>query len=235
MIVIFIDSIKDLFLELKRYLRDIQSRRKLLKLSLVRIEKTADIPSKSVSIGKYTFIAKGVVLGPGLEKMGMFCSVAQDAIIGPNHHSMKMISTSSSIYKFKNTSNFIHAKSNKSSVAIKEAQNFKKTIIGNDVWIGARSIILSGVTVGDGAVIGAGAVVTKDVPAYGIVAGNPAKLIRFRFSLDLIHKLKKADIYSYPHEELFDVLTHFSKTDLCDDNIDLLINCLESKGNLSLS
>lgn len=52
--------------------------------------------------------------------------------------------------------------------------------IGNDVWIGAKVIILPGVTVGDGAVIGAGSVVTKDIPAYGVVAGNPAKLIRMR-------------------------------------------------------
>ncbi len=53
-------------------------------------------------------------------------------------------------------------------------------LIGNDVWIGARVIILPGVTVGDGAVVGAGSVVTKDVPSYAIVAGNPAKLIRMR-------------------------------------------------------
>lgn len=53
-------------------------------------------------------------------------------------------------------------------------------VIGNDVWIGARVIILPGVHVGDGAVIGAGSVVTKDVPAYGIVGGNPARLIRMR-------------------------------------------------------
>lgn len=53
-------------------------------------------------------------------------------------------------------------------------------VIGNDVWIGARVIVLSGVHIGDGAVIGAGSVVTKDVPPFGIVAGNPAKLIRMR-------------------------------------------------------
>ena len=56
----------------------------------------------------------------------------------------------------------------------------KKVVIGNDVWIGTRAIILPGTTIGNGAIIGAGAVVTKDVPEYGIVGGVPAKLIRNR-------------------------------------------------------
>lgn len=62
-------------------------------------------------------------------------------------------------------------------------------IIGNDVWIGREVLILSGVTVGDGSVIGARAVVTKDVMPYSIVAGNPARHIRFRFDAETISKL----------------------------------------------
>lgn len=58
--------------------------------------------------------------------------------------------------------------------------------IGDDVWIGARSIILKGVSIGRGAVIGAGAIVTKNVPPYAIVAGNPANIIRYRFSEEQI-------------------------------------------------
>jgi tetrahydrodipicolinate N-succinyltransferase len=61
--------------------------------------------------------------------------------------------------------------------------------IGNDVWIGKNAIIKSGVTIGDGAVIGAGAVVVKDVPAYGVVAGVPAKLIRMRFSETVVERM----------------------------------------------
>lgn len=61
-----------------------------------------------------------------------------------------------------------------------KSSSTQPVVIGNDVWIGARVIILPGVHVGDGAVIGAGSVVTKDVPAYGIVAGNPARLLRMR-------------------------------------------------------
>lgn len=61
--------------------------------------------------------------------------------------------------------------------------------IGNDVWVGYKAMILSGVTLGDGAVVGAGAVVSSDVPAYAIVAGNPARVIRLRFSIDIIQRL----------------------------------------------
>ena len=60
---------------------------------------------------------------------------------------------------------------------------------GNDVWIGRGAFIKNGLTLGDGCGIGARSVVTKDVPPYAIVAGNPAKLIRYRFSEDIIEKL----------------------------------------------
>ena len=63
--------------------------------------------------------------------------------------------------------------------------------IGNDVWIGQSTIILSGVTIGDGAIIGANSLVTKDVKPYAVVGGNPAKLIKYRFDEDTIDKLLK--------------------------------------------
>jgi len=70
-------------------------------------------------------------------------------------------------------------------------EELKRTQIGNDVWIGARAIVLDGISIGDGAVIAAGAVVTKDVPPYAIVGGVPAKLIRYRFEDDVIQELLK--------------------------------------------
>lgn len=69
---------------------------------------------------------------------------------------------------------------------------YENCVIGNDVWIGARAIILSGVTIGDGVIVGAGSVVTKDVPAYAIVAGVPAKVLRYRFNADQIDTLHTA-------------------------------------------
>lgn len=65
-------------------------------------------------------------------------------------------------------------------------------IIGNDVWIGARCILLGAITIGDGAIIGAGSIVTHDVPPYAIVAGNPARILRYRFSEETIEALLRA-------------------------------------------
>ena len=75
-------------------------------------------------------------------------------------------------------------------------------IIGNDVWIGYEAVILSGVTIGDGAVIGARAVVTKDVPPYTIVGGVPAKVIRKRFSDEVISTLLKVKWWDWPVEQI---------------------------------
>lgn len=73
-------------------------------------------------------------------------------------------------------------------------------IIGNDVWIGYEAVIMSGVTVGDGAIIGTRALVTKDVPPYTIVGGVPAKEIRKRFDDDTISKLLKIKWWDWPVE-----------------------------------
>ncbi|MCR5350110.1 MAG: CatB-related O-acetyltransferase [Acholeplasmatales bacterium] len=74
--------------------------------------------------------------------------------------------------------------------------------IGNDVWIGDDSMILSGVTIGDGAVIAARSVVTKDVPPYAIVGGVPAKVIRYRFTPEQIEKLEKIAWWNWDDEKV---------------------------------
>ncbi len=75
-------------------------------------------------------------------------------------------------------------------------------MIGNDVWVGTGATILSGVTIGDGAVIAAKAVVTKNVPAYGIAAGNPARIVKTRFSQEVIEGLKEICWWDWPLEKI---------------------------------
>ena len=87
-------------------------------------------------------------------------------------------------------------------------------IIGNDVWIGDRATILSGVRIGDGAVIGAGSVVTKDVEPYSIVAGNPARPKRTRFDEETIKKLLEIKWWDWPVEKINDNVNV-----ICSDNV----------------
>ena len=75
--------------------------------------------------------------------------------------------------------------------------------VGNDVWIGYGATILSGVTIGDGAVIGTHAVVTKDVPPYAIVAGNPGKIVKYRFSEEIINKFLEIKWWDWDYEQIY--------------------------------
>lgn len=86
--------------------------------------------------------------------------------------------------------------------------------IGNDVWLCANCVILSGVTIGDGAVIANGAIVTKDVPPYAIVAGNPAKLIRWRFDEATRDALQASAWWNWPEQELLNIVDK-----LCSEKI----------------
>jgi len=89
-------------------------------------------------------------------------------------------------------------------------------VIGNDVWIGHEALILSGVKVGDGAVIGARSVVTRDVPPYAIVAGNPAATIRFRFSPEIIDRLLALAWWNWPLQRIEAAMHKLLATDIED-------------------
>ena len=93
------------------------------------------------------------------------------------------------------------------------------TVIGNDVWIGSEAMIMSGVTIGDGAIIGARAVVLKDVPAYAVVGGNPARHIKYRFTEDEIKKLLSLQWWGWKEEKVKD-----SMALICSSSIDELWN-----------
>ena len=81
----------------------------------------------------------------------------------------------------------------------------KKTTIGNDVWIGDNAVVIKGVTISNGAIVAAGSIVTRDVDPYSIVAGNPAKQIRTRFSDKIIERLLSTNWWEYSMQELKDV------------------------------
>lgn len=94
--------------------------------------------------------------------------------------------------------------------------------IGHDVWIGHGAVVLAGVNVGNGAVIGAGAVVSKDVPAYAIVGGVPAKTIRERHPANIVDRLQRLAWWDWDHERIKSALDDFRKLSVED-----FLNCYE--------
>lgn len=130
-------------------------------------------------------------------KIGKFCSIACGAkfLFTSGNHSMKSLSTYTFPIFFEewglDVKDIRSAWDNKGDI-----------VIGNDVWIGYEAVILSGVTIGDGAIIGARAVVTKDVPPYTIVGGVPAKPIRKRFDDTIIEKLETLRWWDWDEETI---------------------------------
>lgn len=115
-------------------------------------------------------------------EIGSFCSISDHVFIGGAEHPLDWVSTSPA---FENVGGSLI----NTRFALHEVPDTPRTHIGSDVWIGHSVIIKAGIHIGDGAVIGAGAVVTKDVPSYAIVGGVPARVIKYRFSEETIQKL----------------------------------------------
>ena len=141
--------------------------------------------------------------------IGKFCSIACGAkfLFNSANHKMASLST----YTFPLF--FEEWDLEKENVA--QAWDQKgDIIIGNDVWIGYEAVILSGVTIGDGAVIGCRAVVTKDIPPYTIVGGVPAKPIRKRFDEETIKELQKIKWWDWPEEKITEKIQAIQAGDL---------------------
>jgi virginiamycin A acetyltransferase len=131
-------------------------------------------------------------------KIGRYCSFAENVYIYNANHP----------HKFKSTHPFFYDPS--FSYVESEQINRRCIEIGNDVWIGQNAIILPSVTnIGDGAVIGAGTIVTKNVPDYAVVVGNPGKVIKYRFSEQMIRKLKDEQWWNRDIKELQKSLGEF--------------------------
>lgn len=136
----------------------------------------------NITIGNYSYISPGSIIRKAT--IGKFCSIGPNVKIGiGNHYVPEYVTTHPAFFtndKICDTASFVD----------RTYFNFlKNTTVGNDVWIGANAVIIDGVHIGDGSIIAAGAVVTKDVTPYAIVGGVPAKVIKYRFNKEQIKKL----------------------------------------------
>lgn len=156
---------------------------------------------KNFEIGDYTYGRPTIIITSKRNmptiKIGKFCSIAAGVVfLCGGEHNPSFITT----YPF-NVMRTINSK--KAKFQVEDYPKFKgDIIIGNDVWIGRDCFIKSGIIIGDGAVIGSKSVVAKNVQPYEIVAGNPIKHIRFRFSKDQIEKLLKIKWWNWSLEKI---------------------------------
>jgi chloramphenicol O-acetyltransferase type B len=139
----------------------------------------------NANIDSYSYVGKNSMVQNA--SIGKFCSISNDVFIGLGSHPTDYFSTSPIFYKKKN---IIEIDLISQDYPFQEYENIK---IGNDVWIGAKAIVLDGITIGHGAVVAANAVVTKDVPPYAIVGGVPAKILKYRFNDEKIKILLKSN------------------------------------------
>lgn len=176
------------------------------------------------TMGSYSYT--GSNLGYGV-RIGRYCSIAANVNIMGAHHFPEWISTSPVFYN-----NAYHDLGN---VDLSNNKRLGRNVnIGHDVWIGSGVVLKNNINIGNGAIIAANSVVTKDVPPFMIVGGNPAKIIRPRFDMDLIAKICQSEWWEYelgslkglcannPHAFLDGLLDRIQKEELPKGNFPLI-------------
>ena len=152
------------------------------------------------SMGKYSFCGYDCEMLN--VNIGNYCSIANNVVIGGAMHPMHWVSMSPVFYAGRD--------SVKKKFAEYQRDEDKPVNIEHDVWIGQYSMIKQGVSIGTGAVIGMGSIVTKDVPPYEIWAGNPAKFIKKRFDDETIEKLLQSEWWNKPDSEMEKIGKYFN-------------------------
>jgi acetyltransferase-like isoleucine patch superfamily enzyme len=176
---------------------------------------------KPERVGAYTYSWSRI--GRFVSTIGRYCSIAGAVTLGDSEHPTDWLTTSNVLWDH----NFLpgaYAKSRNINLPLQHPrlnEGRGLIIIGNDVWIGGRSYIRQGVVIGDGAIIASNAVVTKSVPPFAIVGGNPARIIRYRFSDAIIQRIA-ASKWDYPYEKIGHL--DFSKP---EEACDSLLNMIE--------
>lgn len=179
----------------KRFLKDILSALRRVNGQKMRWQTLQD--NGLVTVGPYTYGLPNVLYWNYETKLtiGKYCSIAEGAtfLLGGEHRSDWVTTYPFGAFtdKWPDAERFKEHAATKGDISV-----------GNDVWIGHGATILSGVSIGDGAIVGAGSVVTKDVEAFSIVAGNPAKFIKYRFNNEIRERLTTLCWWNWPEEKI---------------------------------
>ena len=173
------------------------------KLSLKRYGKRDNIiryylrKYMGVIVGKYTTgYEQFLVHRDAIESIGAFCAIAENVNLTEGNHPLNYIT----IHQMTYAKDFGFC-GNRNRVELMDKRN-RRVVIGNDVWIGRDVTLLPSIRIGDGAIIGAGAIVNHDIPDYAIAVGVPAKVIRYRFTEEQRKCLEQIQWWSWPDEKI---------------------------------
>lgn len=160
-------------------------------------------------LGKGTYVGTNTILDK--TKIGNYCSIAKNVsqAIG-NHPTTGFVTTHPAFFSTRKQAGFTYVNENyfeEISYTDKSKQYVNE--IGNDVWVGANVLLLNGVKIGNGAIIAAGAVVTRDVEPYAIVGGVPAKLIRYRFEKKKIEEIENSKWWEWEETKIKENINWF--------------------------
>lgn len=141
------------------------------------------------NVGSFSYLARNSYVTKST--IGRFCAIGPNVVCGCGDHPTSWISHSPAFYSTRRQCGVSFVDENHFS-------ELEPVRIGNDVWLGANAVVRNGICIGHGAIVAAGAVVTKDVPAYSVVAGVPAKVIKFRFEAVTIKRLIACEWWNLP-------------------------------------
>jgi phosphonate metabolism protein (transferase hexapeptide repeat family) len=154
---------------------------------------------KDSTLGDYSYVERHAEII--YAQIGKFCAIASDVRVNALNHPIERVSQHRISYR---PNEYFLGKKLDSS--FREERMRSKVALGHDVWIGHGAIILPGISIGNGAVIAAGAVVSRDVDAYDIVAGVPARPLRKRFAPELCQRIAALAWWDWPHDRLADAV-----------------------------
>lgn len=173
---------------------------------------------KHCHVGRGTYIMDGCWFQDC--SIGRYCSIASDVkMVARRGHPTRDFVSTSPVFHLKNAviNTYVEQDMYDPYERRKNKDRQWDAVIGNDVWIGTRVMLMGNVSIGDGAIIGAGSVVTKDVPPYAVVAGNPARILRYRFPDEQIKQLQnmrwweREEAWLQKHAEIFNNIDEFLK------------------------
>ncbi|GJE38139.1 CatB-related O-acetyltransferase [Methylobacterium persicinum] len=195
--------------------------------NLTRYHFAREIERWGWTVGAHTY-GRAAVLEPEMARLhiGRFCSIGPDVTIALGNHRTDLVTT----YPFKAIAGITGGGLWHDALTCSDDHATRgDVVIGDDVWLGAGSLILSGVTIGTGAVVGAGSVVRRDVPPYAIVTGDPAGVIRYRFDHETIARLLSVGWWAWSD----DLIAQFMPL-ILGSNINAFLEAAEAREDAGL-